>query len=141
MTPSPTLILVEELERLAKEATPGEWEAILPGDDRGQPACTYRGLISLMSTDPAVAVVAKSGLSDPNSWQGNAALIVSLRNNLPAILSAMRRVEKLAGFTGHVARLFDSEEQGGKIDPQDAIETLDGLISLARSAINEGFPS
>ena len=55
--------------------------------------------------------------------------------------SALRQVGKLEWFTGHVARLFDSEEQGGKVDPQDAIETLDGLISLARSAINEGLPS
>ncbi len=53
-----------------------EWEAILPGDPRGQPVPYYRGLVALVSCDPSIAVVTKDGSTvEKSEWEEIAKLI------------------------------------------------------------------
>ena len=75
--------LADELERLAKEATPGEWRVTEP----------WSGFSSLKAGEKLVFGLA-AGCDEErrpaSECDANAALIVTLRNNLPAILSALR---------------------------------------------------
>jgi len=75
--------LADELERLAKEATPGPWTADVDYH--------YGPIV----TDPKGDIVADYTLweGDRDEARTNAALIANLRNNLPAILSALRQRE------------------------------------------------
>ena len=40
---------IDALERLEREATPGEWDAVLENDPRGQPVAYYRAIIGLLA--------------------------------------------------------------------------------------------
>lgn len=83
--------LADELERLAKEATPGEWKITTCLDywiehkqepeeaDRDFRGIAHFGDISWPN------MAARQG-----EWEANARLIVALRNNLPTIISALR---------------------------------------------------
>lgn len=75
--------LADELEGLAKSATPGPWAS--------EPD-------AIVTLDPVELDMERRMIADLRYFtlphvDGNAALIVALRNNLPAILSALRRVE------------------------------------------------
>lgn len=73
--------LADELERLAKEATPGEWREWFTR--RRSPEIYTDGAPAHSPNDLIGSTLRK----------GDAALIVALRNALPAILSALRREE------------------------------------------------
>lgn len=77
--------LADEIERLADGVTPGPW-AVEPE--------------AIVTRDPVEIGYERRMIADLRYFtiphvDDNAALIVALRNNLPAILSALRRVEKL----------------------------------------------
>lgn len=86
--------LADELEGLAKEATPGEWKRM------GR----YIG------TKPSEGFIAETRTLG-GTGSANAALIVALRNRLPDILVALRRVEELEKpnlfVVGDVDQSFD----------------------------------
>lgn len=74
--------LADELERLAKEATPGEWEinhGVIGGGGQDE--------------DGDRELVADLGFFSAARGEQDAALIVALRNALPQIISALRREE------------------------------------------------
>lgn len=67
--------------------TPGPWEAVLPGDPRGQPVPYYAGLVALVSHDPSISVVTEGGYSAAKEWEANARLIAAA----PDLLAAAQR--------------------------------------------------
>lgn len=88
--------LSTELARLAEEATPGEW--ITAPDhmgDQDYETCIERpGNAGQIGA--AIAYFHHDWETDRISWkaaQSNAALAVALRNNLPAIIAALRAAE------------------------------------------------
>ena len=95
--------LADELERLAKEATPGEWQAENAGG-RG----SWIGNANHETSWAAMSC----GNSDAEA-EANAALIVALRNALPQILSALRgeaelKASVIAFAAPHAVRHADS---------------------------------
>lgn len=85
--------LADELERLAKEATPGEWREWFTR--RRSPEIYTDGAPAHSPNDLIGSTLRK----------GDAALIVALRNALPAILSALRR-EEWQGIETHDGTCF-----------------------------------
>lgn len=85
-----TVDLAEELEALAKGATPGLWT-------RQDTAADNATLIRSSDGQAFIHCQSYSFRSGPDSRErrANAALIVALRNNLPAILKALRREGEL----------------------------------------------
>lgn len=66
--------------------TPGEWEAVLNDDPRGQPVAYYRGLICTVEHGGRyLAVVAKIGCALPAQWEANARLIAAAPDLLAAL--------------------------------------------------------
>jgi hypothetical protein len=69
-----------------------EWEAILPGDPRGQPVLYYRGLVALVSCDPSISVVTKDGTAvDKSEWEDVARLIA----RAPALEAEVERLRSM----------------------------------------------
>ena len=95
--------LADELERLAKEATPGEWVA----ENRGGRG-SWIGNTSAAKDWAAMSC----GNSDAEA-EANATLIVALRNALPEILSALRGewqgIETSRKKHGEIVLLFDGK--------------------------------
>lgn len=94
MTPTPSHVatdeLIETLERLEKEATPGPWKLF---HDDDAPAVDY---IERDMGDDRRA----QGLEDPILHaclprEGDLPLIVSLRNHLPALISAIKENKRM----------------------------------------------
>lgn len=81
------LMIADELERLAKEATPGRWQNGIE-DLEGVVAPDNPGLGNVICLPPTNRMY-----SSLDFWPANAALIVALRNALPEIVSALRREE------------------------------------------------
>ena len=84
-------ILEDELERLAEKATPGPWDFVT--GDMNSDVCVHgpnhaNEMIAELTSSLAEKLRALSSISTPDA--ANAALIVALRNNLPAILEALR---------------------------------------------------
>lgn len=80
--------LADELEGLLKDATKGPWEARL----RFGRQTTVSGRQRYPICDTGTAPYAEA---NNRREETNAALIVALRNNLPAILSALRDAGKM----------------------------------------------
>ena len=87
--------MIEELRTLAEKATPGPWRTAKQRncdiDIIGRPSwpCSRFG----KKGEWDVAVVTE--LENPKEQRANAALIVALVNNLPAILTALTTASKL----------------------------------------------
>ncbi len=87
--------MIEELRTLAEKATPGPWRTAKQRncdiDIIGRPSwpCSRFG----KKGEWDVAVVTE--LENPKEQRANAALIVALVNNLPAILTALTAASKL----------------------------------------------
>lgn len=77
--------LADELERLAKEATPGEWHLGSLND-----------ALFLIDRPPGYGGTTSLARLLGKDADANAALIVALRNNLPAIISALSERERMA---------------------------------------------
>lgn len=85
-----TASLIETLEQLEREATPGPWHVQEYGDF-DTPA-----LVVHSSDENRVCFMATPGShGDPAKIAAGADLIVSLRNHLPSILSALKERERL----------------------------------------------
>ncbi len=95
MTEPLTAETIAELERLDSAATHGPWKWDKSASDGGAPVLTASGC---WRGPTRARVVAKAyfhdGSEDPEV-HGNAALIVTLRNAVPALLAAARRVAEL----------------------------------------------
>jgi hypothetical protein len=101
--PHPEATMIEELKALAEKATPGPWDAggaKFGGSGRIWINATYpciNGLAakftvaSVVMPDEAEVEYTDGALNDDVA-SANAALIVALRNNLPAIISALEAV-------------------------------------------------
>lgn len=106
MTPTPSHVatdeLIETLERLEKEATPGPWKLF---HDDDAPAVDY---IERDMGDDRRA----QGLEDPILHaclprKGDLPLIVSLRNHLPALISALKENQRLREYVISSQHLLD----------------------------------
>ena len=116
--------LADTLSALEKGATAGPWEA--------RPFEANFPLADWFLTDGA------ANLSDDMS-RANAALIVAIRNNLPAILSALRRVEKLEAALREIRDLCS--EEGGFSDSeyvQGREQGQEDAAQIARQALSGG---
>jgi hypothetical protein len=100
--------LADELEGLAERATPGEWAWT---DDNGVAfPRQWRLCPGVLFADGT------SGTPGGDSIDcANAALIVALRNRLPAILSALRDAGKMREALGRIsqATVYDDERDSG----------------------------
>jgi hypothetical protein len=99
--------LADELEALAEKATPGPWEMDAGGTYRreeaqtvmlGGPAAKPQRLFDTLNSD--VAEIGYDGDEDGTHYfdcqgQDNFKLIETLVNNLPAIITALRDVERM----------------------------------------------
>lgn len=63
------------LEEIEAARTPGDWEAVLPGDARGQPVPYYPGVVALVSHSPQITIVTRARSTRPEEWPANAQLI------------------------------------------------------------------
>jgi hypothetical protein len=99
-TPSPEALaeLANELERLSAKATPGKWELADWTQDDGpdqwtieasEPELLRPGQSSIWPD--GIRKIQVADVIDGNNRDHDGALIVALRNNLPAILAALRR--------------------------------------------------
>lgn len=77
---------LDELERLEKAATPGEW-AFTGFDHNAQP--------QIHGTHNLVAVVAHEGVRTNTETQADAALITATRNALPAMIRDLRAMRAM----------------------------------------------
>jgi hypothetical protein len=112
--------LADEIERLADGVTPGPW-AVEPE--------------AIVTRDPVEIGYERRMIADLRYFtiphvDDNAALIVALRNNLPAILSALRRVGKLEAALRGVLSIWD---EFGSLDSTD--DDDQAAISCARQAL------
>ncbi len=86
------MIDLDELKRLAGLVTPGEWEV-----EEGHIQRDSRGIRYWQISDGQDAIACNqfcyAGF-DPKVNAANAALIVTLRNNLPTIIAALEAQEK-----------------------------------------------
>jgi hypothetical protein len=80
--------------------TPGQWDAILRDDPRGQPQGAYRGLICILQCGPEgnIAVVSDGRTTTPKEWEANAILIAAS----PDLLEQLRRVDHTLTAHGKV---------------------------------------
>lgn len=78
--------------------TPGPWEAVLPNDPRGQPVPYYCGLVSLVSHDPSISIVASDGYVESGAWEANARLIAAAPDLLESLTSLLAAIEP-GGFS------------------------------------------
>ena len=133
--------LIETLERLEKEATPGPWKLF---HDDDAPAVDY---IERDMGDDRRA----QGLEDPILHaclprEGDLPLIVSLRNHLPALISALKenkRLREALAFDTELCayvNLFGAREDLGNTNGNDEItrRTIDrvlGQLANARAAL------
>ena len=85
--------LADELERLGKEATPGEWSCV---DNSWEFSTIYDPNGSVLASVPIHSLTTEETQDQYEPIkEANAALIVALRNNLPTILSALREREEV----------------------------------------------
>lgn len=120
--------LADELEALSESATAGPWEEENNGG-RG----SWIG-----SSGAAKDWAAMSCGNTDEEAEFNAHLIVALRNNLPAILSALRQVEVMRGAVDEA--LHQLEHVMGLVRPgaiayQHNIALAIGSLKTARSAL------
>ncbi len=114
--------LADELEALSKDATPGRWaNGIDDLEGVCAPDTSFGNVICLPPEGRMFASLQK--------WDANAALIVSLRNNLPTILSALRQVEVMRGALEESAKTFRKYEAS-----HDAKGTVEGKQKAAANA-------
>lgn len=120
-----TTDLADELERLAKEATPGEW--VVDGEDG------HCGVYHAENCDRLMDL----GLSDvePSDDEANAALIVALRNALPAILSALRgegcsECQAVSAAIGSVE--FMDPPDGGDVPLSEQVRRMRAALTALR---------
>lgn len=88
---------LDELEAMILDATPGEWEAVLNEDPRGQPVPYYRSLICMVEHNPEgyLAVVAKNNQTvSRNEWIANTKLIAESRNTISRLIAEVREARK-----------------------------------------------
>jgi hypothetical protein len=83
--------MIEELRTLEEKATPGPWGAV----PMVPTATNYFYLVGNRDGNNAEKEIGTIGPSLAPSTEANAALIVALVNNLPAILSALTAASKL----------------------------------------------
>lgn len=131
--------IADEIERLAGEATIAPW---LWTDDNG-PEFPKQWRIH-----PGV-LLADGNSGTPGGDEidhANAALIVALRNNLPAIICALRSearlreaLECIAGYDDMPAREWEKRFPSANIimAPLDLPDVSDGLCEIARQALSE----
>lgn len=118
--------LADELEGLADGATPGPWVV--------EPE-------ALVTHDPVEVAYERRMIADLRYFtiphaDGNAALIAAVRNRLPAILSALRRVEKLeAALEPFVSAASVLEKVNRSIKDGDLINIEMGDLRAARQAL------
>lgn len=78
---------IAELRRLASEATPGPWRAILPDEEDAS--------VVLDDDGPGVAEIARMGQAGAEFYDHkNASLIVAARNALPRLLNEIERLRE-----------------------------------------------
>lgn len=71
---------LEELEKLAKEATPGPWEDVQADDPRGQPVPYYPKIVALLEHNPDshLSVISQRNIEDlQRECPANAAFIAA----------------------------------------------------------------
>ena len=103
-----------EIEKRLEAATGGEWDAVLPGDPRGQPVPYYRGLVCLVehSSPGSIAVVTKDGRTVPKAeWEANAAFIAHAPEDIRYLLSALKAARDEA-----VEPMSAAERLGATVD-------------------------
>jgi hypothetical protein len=124
--------MLDELERLEREATKGRWRAVI--EDPPQPL--YRGNVALLENgDKYVAVIAdEAGAS--YEWRENARLIAAARNALPALIAAARLLEKAERVMGVAQQWIKSVDQGfaAEIRPDIARAALIGALAAYEAA-------
>ena len=115
------MTLHDELAGLAAKATPGPW---------GMRGLMVTGFDPDDPSSPWDVADFDLGAGHPHIQDGsNAALIVALRNNLPAILSALNAADE-------VKRLREALEQIADIEP-DA-DNMQRFHDIANAALNQG---
>lgn len=124
--------LADELERLAKEATPGRWQNGIE-DLEGVVAPDNPGLGNVVCLPPN-----KRMYSSSDFWPANAALIVALRNALPEIISALRR-EEWQGPVSFLLERLDDFEQG--IEGEDDARQYHGHVAPAKARVRSLLPT
>ena len=66
-----------------------KFEAVLPGDPRGQPVPYYRGLVAIVSHDPRISIVTADGSTfDSTRWIAVAHLLAAAPEMLEALDAA-----------------------------------------------------
>lgn len=113
--------LIDEFERLDREATPGPWEhrprggPISSGIEEGLPDY-WSGILSVPAQPFALGRVAAAFESD--SYPSDAALIVALRNALPRIVALLKAGEAMsAALTFYLCGKHEGEcEYTDKVD-------------------------
>ena len=134
MTDKTASDLADELEGLAEKATKGEWANGLDDLD-----CVWSRQPSNDGNVVCLPPETQMELS-LERWPANAALIVALRNNLPLILSALRRVEVMEKA---LKRLADAADFYGinYLDTDDldevAIELQEATLAARQALTGE----
>lgn len=123
--------LADELERLATEIEPGPWRVTNSG---GKAAWIMSPHPDLGST----GVCRMDWTRGPDSAANHAALIVALRNNLPAILSALREREEPCAECAAVSAAIGGADF---MDPPDGGDVpLSEQVRRMRAALREREP-
>jgi len=146
-----TNALADQLEALAAKATPGPWEAdtIDNEGEYGSGPDTHSGFKSPVMLDPSgkalfdaingdlVEVHEEYDEDSCNAWDEpgrcNFALIAALRNNLPAIIAALRAEQALAerdALLDEAAQIIGQIELDHRYPP--APDSMDRRIERAR---------
>lgn len=116
--------IAARLRQLADAATPGPWDAVKAGDERGNPSPMYRGLVCILEAGKnGVSVVAESGWVPKENWHPNADFIAACRDGVPALLAEIDASQELMRMSSdNNARLTQ------KVEALTA--ALDGLLDL-----------
>lgn len=132
------MIDLDKLEALHREATPGEWRAVIEGT---QPVCYYRALVcfSANTADGGYVSVVTDDHLGVREHQANALFVAAVHEMVPGLIAELREarakigrlssaIDELTGVLQMVTVYDDTEEE------RDACAALASAIESALAA-------